>query len=70
VHLLGVAEHGGRLLDHLEVDVKRQRDQPLHRAPATPEAGRCRGHLRRSPHGAGEPGLAGQGEESLLHRRR
>ena len=22
VHLLGVAEHGGRLLDHLEVDVK------------------------------------------------
>ena len=22
MHLLGVAEHGGRLLDHLEVDVK------------------------------------------------
>ena len=22
VHLLGVAEHGGRLLDHLKVDVK------------------------------------------------
>ena len=22
VHLLGVAEHGGHLLDHLEVDVK------------------------------------------------
>jgi hypothetical protein len=22
VHLLGVAEHGGRLLDHLEVEVK------------------------------------------------
>jgi hypothetical protein len=22
VHLLGVAEHGGRLLDHLEIDVK------------------------------------------------
>jgi DDE_Tnp_1-associated len=32
VHLLGVAEHSGRLLAHLKVDIKpAQRDQPLHR---------------------------------------
>ena len=69
VHLLGVAEHGGRLLDHLEVGRQAQRDQPLHRAPGTAGPGRRRGDLRRPPHGAGEPGLAGQGQESALHRR-
>ena len=70
VHLLGVAEHGGRLLDHLEVGRQAQRDQPLHRAPGAPGPGRRRGDLRRPPHGAGEPGLAGQGQESPLHRGR
>jgi hypothetical protein len=35
----------GPLLDHLEVDVKAQRDQPLHRAPESPGPRRCRGDL-------------------------
>ena len=48
-HLLGVAEHGGHLLDHLEVDVKHRRDQPLHRAAGPGGPGRRHGHLRR-PH--------------------
>ena len=47
-----------------------QRDQPFHRAPGTAGPGRRRGDLRRPPYGAGEPGLAGQGQESPLHRRR
>ena len=37
-----------------------QRDQPLHRAPGTPGPGWCRGDLRRPPHRAGEPELAGR----------
>ena len=47
-----------------------QRDQPFHRAPGTGGPGRRRGHLRRPPHGPGEPGLAGHGQESPLHRDR
>jgi hypothetical protein len=30
VHLRGAAEHGGRLLDHLEVDVKHNETSHLH----------------------------------------
>ena len=63
VHLLGVAEHGGRLLDHLEVRRQAQRDQPLHRTPAAPPPGLYRGHLRCPPHRAGEPELAGLSED-------
>ena len=70
VHLLGAAEHGGHLLDHLEVGVKAQRDQPFHRAAGTFGPGRRCGDLRRAAHGAGEPGLAGHGQESPLHRHR
>ena len=70
VHLLGVAEHGGRLLDHLEIDVKHNETSSLHRTPRTPGPGRRRGDLRRPPHGAGEPELAGRREESPLHSRR
>ena len=69
VHLLGVAEHGGRLLDHLEVRRQAQRDQPLHRAPGAFGPGRRRGDLRCPAYRAGEPGLAGAREESALHRR-
>ena len=70
VHLLGVAEHGGRLLDHLEVGIKHNEDQPLHPPAGTPGPGRRRGDLRCPAHGAGEPGLADWAEESPVHRRR
>ena len=60
VHLLGVAEHGGRLLDHLEVDVKHNETSHFTDAPGTPGPGRRRGDLRRPAHGPGEPELAGK----------
>jgi hypothetical protein len=34
VHLLGVAEHGGRLLGHLEVDIKHNETSHLYWRPA------------------------------------
>jgi hypothetical protein len=67
VHLLGVAEHGGHLLDHLEVDVKHNETShftellgplALAGAVATFDAA----------YRAGEPGLAGNREEGPLHR--
>ena len=69
VHLLGVAEHGGHLLDHLEVDVKHNETshftgllEPLDLAGAVVT-------LRCPAYGAGEPGdWAGTGEEGPLHR--
>ena len=64
VHLLGVAEHGGRLLDHLEVGVKYNETQPFHRAAGTFGPGRRGGDLRRSPYRAGERGLAVQDKKA------
>ena len=64
VHLLGVAEHGGRLLDHLEVDVKHNETSHFTAAPGTPGPGRRRGDLRRPPYGPGEPELAGRDKKA------
>ena len=56
-HLLGAAEHGGHLLDHLEVDIKH--NETSHSCtPGAPGPGRRRGDLRRPAYGAGEPELA------------
>jgi len=70
VHLPGAADHGGDLLDHLEVGVKHNETSHFAELLGPPGPSRRSGDLRRPPHGAGEPDLAGQGQESPLHRDR
>ena len=51
VHLLGVAEHGGRLLDHLEVGVKHNETSHFTELLASiPGHGQRHGDLRRPPY--------------------
>jgi hypothetical protein len=70
VHLLGVAGHGGRLLDHLEVGVEHNETshftellEPLDLDDAVVTTGAL--HTVRA-----NPELAGQGQGSPLYRRR
>ena len=70
VDLLGVAGHGGRLLDHLEADARHNETSHFTELAGTGGSRWRRGDLRCSPYRAGEPGLAGHREERALHRGR
>jgi hypothetical protein len=52
VHLLGVAEHGGHLLDHLELDVKHNETSHFTALLEPPGPGGCRGDLHMRAHAA------------------
>ena len=70
VHLLGVAEHGGRLLDHLEVGVKHNETSHFTELLGPVDLTGAVLTYRCPPYRAGEPGLAGHRQESALHRDR
>src|SRR6266851_8003058 len=69
VHLLGAAEHGGRLLDHLEVDVKHNETSHFTELLGPLDLAGAVVTFDAPPYGAGEPGLAGQPKERAVHRR-
>jgi hypothetical protein len=69
VHALGVAGHGGHLLDHLEVGVKHNETSPfteLLGSVALAGAADQRSH-RRERAGAVGPGVVGQAASTNLH---